>query len=536
MGNYNCRECIGRDSNAFTELYLKKPDNENKFSTHRPSTNPDRIYDKNEEKGNFSRYRVNKALYTYDDNETYNKINSSIEKIKDLDNKYEYNEKIDNKNQSIKINNNSQFLNQTTTDQSGRIVIAQSININNVEDSYRYQNPSRAQNNDNFNQENIQQFPIRSPIEIDALQQQQEPANLNQDQFQQQCHQKQQSSTGKFKYQQIETYEPVEFSESKKNSLLDNDEYNAKFQTAEYENEDELLKKFESHKINNDQNINLRANINPNLGVKLFAEDKIEAENKKNELINIMNIREPRDSKRKNDNLMYQNSAKNYYSKTDMPSDNGKKKNNIYSQQLNNFNEPRDSKSKKQQLKFQNNNFYGIPDIKNKINEQTYSQSLNQNAYISSGDVYADQQNYEQTYVSSGNVYDNQNNNFLQTSQNINQNSDTKNNDYYEQQNYYYQENNNDNYNDEDVENSDNKKKDIKNLMENYKNAVTLGPLPNNVNEIEFAYSTQNKNANYVFDENQHPFERAGNSLYESQENNMQGTEDVGENYDDQEN
>ena len=23
MGNYNCRECIGRDSNAFTELYLK---------------------------------------------------------------------------------------------------------------------------------------------------------------------------------------------------------------------------------------------------------------------------------------------------------------------------------------------------------------------------------------------------------------------------------------------------------------------------------------------------------------------------------
>ena len=219
-----------------------------------------------------------------------------------------------------------------------------------------------------------------------------------------------------------------------------------------------------------------------------------------------------------------------------MPSDNGKKKNNIYSQQLNNFNEPRDSKSKKQQLKFQNNNFYGIPDIKNKINEQTYSQSLNQNAYISSGEVYTNQQNYEQTYVSSGNVYDNQNNNFLQNSQNINQNSDTKNNDYYEQQNYYYQENNNDNYNDEDVENSDNKKKDIKNLMENYKNAVTLGPLPNNVNEIEFAYSTQNKNANYVFDENQHPFERAGNSLYESQENNMQGAEDVGENYDDQEN
>ena len=512
MGNYNCNECFGKDSNIFNELCLKKVEDENnvyiqKAPTIRSKIN--QIGDKKEKGSDFSGYRDNKAVFACEDNQLYNKINSSAEKIKGIENKYEYSEKIDNKDQFIKINPNSQFLNQTTTEQSGKIIVTQNNNGNNNEENDRWQHFNMAQNIDNFNKnENINQLPIQSPIDVGIPQSQEKLQDFKQDQLQQQYPQ-QPSFTGKFKYQLIETYEPVEYSDSKQNSSLQNDE-NGNYKALENDKEDELLKKYESHRINN-QNINLRANINPQLGVKLFAEDRVEAENKKNEIINKMNINEPRDSKRKSNISKNQNLANNYYNMPmidDVPIDSKKNKNYYYDQQLNNSNEPRNSKSKKNQSKFQNNNIYGIPDVNNN------GQNKNEKVYISSGNFYnIDQKNYEEAYVSSGNVYDNQNKN-----------------DYDNQQKYYYQENNN---NVGFIKNTENQTKDSNNLMKNHREAVTLGPLANDVNEIEYAFSMQNKNADYVFDQNQQPFAKADDNLYENQENNIQGTEFIEGNYND---
>ena len=526
MGNFDCRECVSRDSNFLNELCFKKDGDEKNICIHLNSTNPVNVFqiNDNNEEDIFNRNKNAKAAFSSGDSEINNKMNNSVEKMKNLENKYAFFEKNDNKNQFNIINPNSQFVNQASTDQSGKLIVTKSNNI--TENNYR----PMEQNVDNFNRNgNINQ--IQSPVDAEVLRQQKELEDLKQEQLRQQ-HLQQQTS-GKFKYQQIETYEPAEFSDQK-NSLLDNDDLNVNYQSLEYEdeNENEELKNTESNKIKNEKNnINLRANINPQLGVKLFAEDKIEAENKKNGNINKMNINEPRDSKRINNEPIFQNAAINYYKmnlKPDGPNDNENKNKNYYQQIIKNY-EPRDSKNKKQKPKFQNN-IYSIPVVKNNLNEQIYAQNQNTNSYISSNNIYTEQNNYENNYVSSGNIYDNTNINSLQNTKNlnINQISEQKNNDYYDHGAYYYQENDNNinyidpysqqpisneknenNLNDGNVEMSENKTKDIKNLEEDYRKAVTLGPVVNDVNDIEFAFSMQNKNAHYDFVQNQHPFVKA---------------------------
>ena len=87
MGDMNCRECIGKDSNHFNELSLgeeKEKNNKDGSKIEYDKTKTRNEFTKNDEKD--SEFSKNNIFMGLEDNEIINKISHNFERIKDLDN------------------------------------------------------------------------------------------------------------------------------------------------------------------------------------------------------------------------------------------------------------------------------------------------------------------------------------------------------------------------------------------------------------------------------------------------------------------
>ena len=620
MGNYNCKECVEKEELHLSELCLDKNDDEENLdieksrSSGKYNSQFQPIYTR-PGLNNYPQYAVPKENFSQNSN-PQNQYIKIQENIKNLDN-YDYTNKKETKNNEEiiqKINEiNSQLINKNSVN------LPQSLQKENVKNTSK----NIPQNNDINNQQPLQKNTSISPkldknnlMEKKLLKTKEEDINsqnqLNQNEIpyqlpvqqligteaiqqneqellKQNIKENQQSiQSGKFKYQIIETYEP-ESVDIKKVNTNENDENNN--EEGEEKNEEENQNDEENNFVENNyedqnietKNINLRANIRPELGIKLFAEDKVESPdiNINKKVRNYTQTSEPLDSRRKNYLNDFQNDGNIIPIKKSINSDDDQiNKINIKS------NEPRDSKRAADKLS-KNDAAFGLPYIKNVIQEKNiYYQTNIQNNNIVNNNIEqkkvyypvdassqnGPQQNYNS--INSPNDYqfsqinqnniNNVNNKFPQDihfkNYQINQNLDQGNN--YMQQNnninynnlqqqYYYQEEqkNNDNYaqqnyqnynevdatnlnkkisepveikNSEKIENSNsnlNDNKDIKTLMDNYQKGFTLGPYVNDVNNFDGPFSMRPKNANYFF--GQQPFTKAQEISVNESNNNL---------------
>ena len=489
MGNYNCKECVERDKICINELCLGKEENgDDTLKTEKSKSSENYI----------------PSIKQINSNPPLNNYPQYAIRKENLYQNINFEPQINNNQKIIKKLDDYDFVNKVETQNNEKII---------------------QQNNDiNSQFINSDITPLSSKIQKNNL---------------------------KDYKQSINTRNNENGETNNEENDEENNYENENNEESNYEEKNFLENNYvESIGQNIDpHNINLRANIRPELGMKLFAEDKVE-NNEININKNIDNqSNEPSDSKRKKNvlNLQKNNNVVSV------------EKNFIFdSDQINQMslksNEPRDSKRKHN--KISNDDIaFGLPYVKNAYQENNiyYETNIQNNNIINNNleqkkPYLAENNPNKNLYQDNYNLRNSPNNNY-QISQinqnNINNNIHYKNyaiNQNFDQNNVYIQQNQQ-NYNQVDshnligkvsknieIQNSAINEKFNSNLNDNKnvttdkeRKAYTLGPVINDVNNSDAPFSMRPKDVNYNFE--QKPFTNAqeismseSNNLYQSNE------------------